>query len=161
MFDIKTTIEEVLEIESFKDKRGAKLDQDDFLAYVVLRLSRRCRPDGVVPSRLVSHSRLRTSHTQAPRAVQRSPHPLFLGQEAANQQPLIQTGGSSSVLASLRPVRLSLLLSLMHTQYIEVVSIACAREIQRCFAHREALVLFAFVSSWSEHLGGKVGVLCR
>ncbi|TYZ57942.1 hypothetical protein PybrP1_003570 [[Pythium] brassicae (nom. inval.)] len=31
-FDIKQTVEEVLEIESFKDKRGAKLDQDDFLA---------------------------------------------------------------------------------------------------------------------------------
>jgi 18S rRNA (adenine1779-N6/adenine1780-N6)-dimethyltransferase len=37
-FDIKTKVEEVLNIEDFASKRGAKLDQDDFLAYVGTRI---------------------------------------------------------------------------------------------------------------------------
>lgn len=35
-FDIKEVVEEVLAIEDFGQKRGAKMDQDDFLAYVIL-----------------------------------------------------------------------------------------------------------------------------
>lgn len=33
-FDIKSVVEDVLKIEDFGAKRAAKMDQDDFLAYV-------------------------------------------------------------------------------------------------------------------------------